>query len=133
MKTVCRSGMVCLFVLASCGTRPPSTGFRLDLMPPCHPAPPGLVIERTAVVVEIHVSESLGINGQLLQQRPLLPTLEDIFRTRAIKTLFIAADPDVRYEELIEVISALHASSLFTHLILLTPKQLEENNKYNCF
>jgi biopolymer transport protein ExbD len=63
--------------------------------PPNQPPPPPT--QDPTVVVEIAKDHSMQINGQPVKEEDLTNQLEDIFKTRATKVLFVKGDPDVDY------------------------------------
>jgi biopolymer transport protein ExbD len=67
--------------------------------PPQGPPPPSIVLEYAA-------GGQMTINRQPLRFDELETRLADVFRTRHDKTLFIAADGDLRYGEVVRVIDA---------------------------
>ena len=50
------------------------------------------------MVVEVKKDASMEINGQPIAEHDLTARLEDIFKTRATKVVFIKGDPDVDYQ-----------------------------------
>src|SRR6201996_3944153 len=63
--------------------------------PPNQPPPPPN--QDPTVVVEVAKDHSMQINGQPVKESELTTKLEDIFKTRATKVLFVKGDPDVDY------------------------------------
>jgi biopolymer transport protein TolR len=63
--------------------------------PPNQPPPPPE--QDPTVVVEVLKDHSMQINGQPVKEADLSSKLEDIFKTRATKVLFVKGDPDVDY------------------------------------
>jgi biopolymer transport protein ExbD len=63
--------------------------------PPNQPPPPPE--QDPTVVVEVLKDHSMQINGQPVKESDLTTKLEDIFKTRATKVLFVKGDPDVDY------------------------------------
>src|ERR1700760_3214018 len=63
--------------------------------PPNQPPPPP--DQDPTVVIEVAKDHSLQINGQAVKETELTQKLEDVFKTRATKILFVKGDPDVDY------------------------------------
>jgi biopolymer transport protein ExbD len=63
--------------------------------PPNQPPPPPE--QDPTVVVEVAKDHSMQINGQPVKEADLSSKLEDIFKTRATKVVFVKGDPDVDY------------------------------------
>ncbi len=63
--------------------------------PPNQPPPPPS--QDPNVVIEILKDKSMQINGQPVKEADLQTRLEDIFKTRATKVVFVKGDPDVDY------------------------------------
>jgi biopolymer transport protein TolR len=63
--------------------------------PPNQPPPPP--DQDPTVVVEVAKDHSMQINGQPVKESELSQRLEDIFKTRATKVVFVKGDPDVDY------------------------------------
>jgi biopolymer transport protein TolR len=63
--------------------------------PPNQPPPPP--DQDPTVVIEVAKDHSMQINGQPVKEADLSSRLEDIFKTRATKVVFVKGDPDVDY------------------------------------
>jgi biopolymer transport protein ExbD len=64
--------------------------------PPNQPPPPPN--QDPTVVVEVLKDKSLQINGQPIKEADLQARLEDIFKTRATKVVFVKGDPDLEFQ-----------------------------------
>ena len=101
-------------------------------MQPCKAIPPGVVMESSSVVVEVRPSGVL-INGDGSRaDRPLLETLKWVFSRRASRIIYLLFSPDLPFEHVIKTIDEVQADLFFKHVILLTPKQIEEYRGFRC-
>jgi biopolymer transport protein ExbD len=102
----------------------PLTPHGLDTLvpqpPPPNMPPPPPDTDPT-VVVEVMKDHSLQINGQPVKEADLTDKLEDIFKTRATKVLFVKGDPDVDYRYVAEVIDDAKGAGL-DKVGIMTPK-----------
>jgi biopolymer transport protein TolR len=87
--------------------------------PPNQPPPPPN--QDPTVVVEIAKDHSLQINGQAVAERDLQSRLEDIFKTRAQKVVFVKGDKDVDYRYVAQAIDAAKGAGL-DKVGIMTPK-----------
>jgi biopolymer transport protein TolR len=87
--------------------------------PPNQPPPPP--DQDPTVVVEVQKDHSLQINGQPVKESDLTDKLEDIFKTRAQKVLFVKGDPDVDYRYVAQVIDDAKGAGL-DKVGIMTPK-----------
>jgi biopolymer transport protein ExbD len=71
--------------------------------PPGQPLPPPDELNRT-VVVSIDDAGTIKINQDVYELRYLGDALQDIFKTRNDRTIFVNADPDLLYKDVVEVI-----------------------------
>ena len=69
--------------------------------PPNQPPPPEN--DRTVVVI-IEKDKSMKINQEPILFENLSKRLEDIFKTRAERVVFVKGDPDLEYQEVAKVI-----------------------------
>jgi biopolymer transport protein ExbD len=102
----------------------PLTPHGLDTLvpqpPPPNQPPPPPDTDPT-VVVEVQKDHSLQINGQPVKESDLTDKLEDIFKTRATKVLFVKGDPDVDYRYVAQVIDDAKGAGL-DKVGIMTPK-----------
>ena len=87
--------------------------------PPNMPPPPPN--QDPTVVIEVAKNHDLDINGQPIKLSDLSTKLEDIFKTRATKVVFVKGDPDVDYRYVAEAIDAARGAGL-DKVGLMTPK-----------
>ncbi|HEY3938519.1 MAG TPA: biopolymer transporter ExbD [Bryobacteraceae bacterium] len=87
--------------------------------PPNQPPPPPN--QDPNVVVEIAKDQSIQINGTPVKEKDLQAKLEDIFKTRASKILFVKGDPDVDYRYVAQAIDDAKGAGL-DKVGIMTPK-----------
>ena len=87
--------------------------------PPNQPPPPPN--QDPTVVVQVNKDSTLEINGQPVKESDLLAKLEDIFKTRATKVLFVKGDPDVDYRYVAQAIDDAKGAGL-DKVGIMTPK-----------
>jgi biopolymer transport protein ExbD len=71
--------------------------------------------------VEVAKDASLQINGTPVLEKELTDKLEDIFKTRATKVVFIKGDPDVDYRFVAQAIDDAKGAGL-DKVGIMTPK-----------
>jgi biopolymer transport protein ExbD len=71
--------------------------------PPGTPPPPPDQANRT-IVVSIDQFGTIKINQDQFEKRDLGPQLQNIFKTRNERTMFVNAHPDLLYYQVVEVI-----------------------------
>jgi biopolymer transport protein TolR len=102
----------------------PLTPHGLDTLvpqpPPPNQPPPDPTNDPT-VVVEVAKDHTLRINGQDVKEEDLSTKLEDIFKTRATKVLFVKGDPDVDYRYVAQAIDDAKGAGL-DKVGIMTPK-----------
>jgi biopolymer transport protein TolR len=87
--------------------------------PPNQPPPPEN--QDPTVVIEVAKDHSMQINGQPVKEADLTQKLEDIFKTRATKVLFVKGDPDVDYRYVAIAIDDAKGAGL-DKVGIMTPK-----------
>ncbi|HTU43608.1 MAG TPA: biopolymer transporter ExbD [Bryobacteraceae bacterium] len=87
--------------------------------PPNQPPPPP--DQDPTVVVEIKKDASIEINGQPVSEKDLTSRLEDIFKTRATKVVFVKGDPDLDYRYVAQAIDDAKGAGL-DKVGIMTPK-----------
>jgi biopolymer transport protein ExbD len=87
--------------------------------PPNQPPPPPN--QDPTVVIEILKDKSIQINNNPVKQTDLQARLEDIFKTRATKVVFVKGDPDVDYRYVAEAIDDAKGAGL-DKVGIMTPK-----------
>lgn len=87
--------------------------------PPNQPPPPPN--QDPTVVIEVAKDGTLQINGQTTAEKELTDKLEDIFKTRATKVVFVKGDPDVDYRYVAQAIDDAKGAGL-DKVGIMTPK-----------
>jgi len=87
--------------------------------PPNQPPPPPN--QDPNVVIEVMKDQSLQINSQPVAEKDLTARLEDIFKTRATKVVFVKGDPDVDYRYVAQAIDDAKGAGL-DKVGIMTPK-----------
>lgn len=72
-------------------------------------------------MVEVKKDGSYEINGQPVAEKDLTDKLEDIFKTRATKVVFVKGDPDNDYQLVARAIDDAKGAGL-DKVGLMTPK-----------
>ena len=67
--------------------------------------------ERT-IVVTINKDHSMLVNTEPIEEPALGKRLEDIFKTRAERIMFVKGDPDIEYRWVAEVIDIAHGAGI---------------------
>jgi len=84
----------------------PLTQRGVDVNLPLETKAPTSTVDNTQVMLEYTADRQISINKQPVAIAELESKLRDIFETRKVKTMFIAADGTLRYGEIIAVIDA---------------------------
>jgi biopolymer transport protein TolR len=87
--------------------------------PPNQPPPPPN--QDPTVVIEAKKDGSYEINGQVTAENALTERLEDIFKTRATKVVFVKGDPDLDYQVVARAIDDAKGAGL-DKVGIMTPK-----------
>lgn len=87
--------------------------------PPNQPPPPPN--QDPTVVIEVLKDKSIQINGQPVKESELEAKLEDIFKTRATKVVFVKGDPDIDYRYVAEAVDDAKGAGL-DKVGIMTPK-----------
>ena len=64
------------------------------------------------VVISVAKDKSLMINQDAVTEADLQTRLEDIFKSRAERVVFVKGDPDLEYRSVANVIDAAHAAGI---------------------
>ena len=102
----------------------PLTPHGLDALVPQPPPPnqpPRDPNQDPTVVIEVAKDGTLQINGQTTKEKDLTDKLEDIFKTRATKVVFVKGDPDVDYRYVAQAIDDAKGAGL-DKVGIMTPK-----------
>ncbi len=83
----------------------PLTPKGLEALVP-QPAPPNQKsdADQRTVVIDIHKDKSMMINTEATDENRLGPRLEEIFKTRAERVVFVKGDPDLEFQVVAKVI-----------------------------
>jgi biopolymer transport protein TolR len=83
----------------------PVTPRGLEALVP-QPAPPGQQsqADQRTVVITVNKDRSMMINQEAITDQSLGPRLEDIFKSRAERVVFVKGDPDLEYRDVAKVI-----------------------------
>jgi biopolymer transport protein TolR len=87
--------------------------------PPNMPPPPPN--QDPTVVVEVAKDGGLQINGTPVKETELQAKLEDIFKTRATKVVFVKGDPDTDYRYVAQAVDDAAGAGL-DKVGIMTPK-----------
>ncbi len=87
--------------------------------PPNQPPPPPS--QDPTIVIDIKKDASMEINGQAIKEPELQARLEDIFKTRATKVVFVKGDPDIDYRYVAQAIDDAKGAGL-DKVGIMTPK-----------
>ena len=71
--------------------------------PPPNAPPPPAGQDRTVVII-INKDKSMMLNTEPIDETKLGPRLEDIFKTRAERVVFVKGDPDLEFREVAKAI-----------------------------
>jgi len=78
------------------------------------------------VVVTVNKDRSMLINNESTDMTKLGPRLEEIFKTRAERVIFVKGDPDLEFQDIAKVIDAAKGVGI-DKVGLMTP-QMEAGN-----
>ena len=101
----------------------PLTPHGLEALVPQPPPPnskPNLSDQRTVVIV-IEKDQSIKINQDPVQESNLQQRLEEIFKTRAERVVFVKGDPDLEFAPVARAIDIAHGAGI-DKVGLMTPK-----------
>ncbi len=92
----------------------PITPKGLEALVP-QPAPPGQQsseANQRTVVISIDKARNLMINQEAIAESSLQARLEDIFKSRAERVVFVKGDPDLEYSPVANVIDIAHGAGI---------------------
>jgi biopolymer transport protein ExbD len=101
----------------------PLTPHGLEALVPQPPPPnqkPNLADQRTVVIV-INKDKSIEINNEPTTEDRLGQRLEEIFKTRAERVVFVKGDPDLEFAPVAKAIDIAHGAGI-DKVGLMTPK-----------
>lgn len=87
--------------------------------PPNQPPPPPNA--DPTVVVDVKKDGSIEVNTAPVAEKDLTARLEDIFKTRATKVVFVKGDPDLDYQQVARAIDDAKGAGL-DKVGIMTPK-----------
>ncbi len=102
----------------------PLTPHGLDALAPQPPPPnmpPPPPDQDPNVVIEVKADKSLEINGSAIALADVQARLEDIFKTRAQKVVFVKGNKDVEYRYVAQVVDAARGAGI-DKVGIMTPK-----------
>jgi biopolymer transport protein ExbD len=73
------------------------------------------------IVVQISKEHTLSVVGETVPSEILAARLRELYRVRAERVLFVGADSDVRFQEVVGIIDVARASVTNLQVALLTP------------
>ena len=106
----------------------PLTPKGLEALVP-QPPPPGAKADDSnlrTVVISIAKDHSMMINQETTTEATLGPRLEEIFKTRAERVVFVKGDPDLEFQYVARAIDIAHGAGI-DKVGLMTP-QMEAGN-----
>jgi len=92
----------------------PLTPKGLEALVP-QPPPPGqqpTAADQRTVVITINKDLTMMINAEPTDESKLGARLEDIFKTRAERVVFVRGDPDLQYRYVAQVIDIAHGAQI---------------------
>jgi biopolymer transport protein ExbD len=101
----------------------PLTPHGLEALVPQPPPPnqkPNLADQRTVVIV-INKDKTIEINNEATTEDRLGSRLEEIFKTRAERVVFVKGDPDLEFAPVAKAIDIAHGAGI-DKVGLMTPK-----------
>jgi len=105
----------------------PLTPKGLEALVP-QPPPPGTppAADQRTVAIVINKDKSMMINQENTTEATLGPRLEEIFKTRAERVVFVKGDPDLEFQYVARAIDIAHGAGI-DKVGLMTP-QMEAGN-----
>ena len=102
----------------------PLTPHGLDTLapqpPPPNQPPPDPRLDRTVVIV-IEKDKSMKLNQDPIEERALGARLEEVFKTRAERVVFVKGDPDLDFSVVARAIDIAKGAGM-DKIVLITPK-----------
>jgi len=105
----------------------PLTPKGLEALVP-QPPPPGTppASDTRTVVIVVNKDKSYMINNEPTTETTMCPRLEEIFKTRAERVVFVKGDPDLEFQYIAKAIDIAHGAGI-DKVGLMTP-QMEAGN-----
>jgi biopolymer transport protein TolR len=88
---------------------------------PPNPNQPQSQADTRTVVIVINRDKTMMINQELTDDQRLGPRLEEIFKTRAERVVFVKGDPDLEYQYVAKAIDIAHGAGI-DKVGLMTPQ-----------
>jgi len=88
--------------------------------PPPNQPPPNPNQDRTVVII-INKDHSMMLNTEPMDENRLGPRLEEVFKTRAERVVFVKADPDLEFQTVAKAIDIAKGAGI-DKVGLMTPK-----------
>ena len=118
--------LVLLIIFMIITNEPPRGLESLVPQPPPPDAPPPDPSDNRTVVIQIAADGSLKINEEATDKMRMGPRLEEIFKTRAERVVFVKGDPSLEYHFVAEAIDIAKGAGI-DKVGLMTPA-VEEGN-----
>jgi len=96
-------------------------GFETLVPQPPNPNQPQNQADTRTVVIVINKDKSMMINQEVTDDQRLGPRLEEIFKTRAERVVFVKGDPDLAYQYVAKAIDIAHGAGI-DKVGLMTPQ-----------
>ncbi len=88
--------------------------------PPPPNQPPTQANDRTVVII-INKDRSMALNTEPITEQTLGPRLEEVFKTRAERVVFVKGDPDLEFQNVARAIDIAKGAGM-DKVGLMTPK-----------
>jgi biopolymer transport protein TolR len=88
--------------------------------PPPNAPPPNPNQDRTVVIV-INKDHTIALNNEPMDENRLGPRLEEVFKTRAERVVFVKADPDLEFQAVAKAIDIAKGAGI-DKIGLMTPQ-----------
>ncbi len=88
---------------------------------PANPNQPQSQSDTRTVVIVINRDKTMMINQETTDEQRLGPRLEEIFKTRAERVIFVKGDPDLEYQYVAKAIDIAHGAGI-DKVGLMTPQ-----------
>jgi biopolymer transport protein ExbD len=79
---------------------------------PAQPNQPQSLADQRTVVIQVNKGGSIMINSEPIEESRLESRLEDIFKTRNERVVFVDGDPDLMYQNVARVIDIAHGAGI---------------------
>ena len=89
--------------------------------PPPPNAPPPPPDQDRTVVIQIDKQKHMKLNNEEIDMARLGPRLEEVFKTRAERVVFVKGDPDLEYQDVAQAIDVAKGAGI-DKIGLMTPQ-----------